>query len=74
MSLSRELYKDVVGQKIVKIRLNSYYDKELQEWIHDPVISLSNGINLWFLTQETNGNDYGTLIVINRVNQKNRQP
>ena len=43
MHLSTQIRKHVIGQKIVKIKLNRFYSQETQNWHYDPVIYLENG-------------------------------
>lgn len=59
MSLSQEIRRHVINQKIVKVKLNSYFDGDGQR-MYSPTIILSNGFRLRFVVQEDfDGGDYG---------------
>lgn len=59
----------IVGQKITGLNLNSFSDGRGGRTTN-PVITLSNGVKLYFQTQETEGSDYGTEIIVNETGMK----
>lgn len=59
MSLSQDIRKHVINQKIVRVELNSYFDDNGQR-MYNPTIVLSNGYRVSFIVQEAyDGSDYG---------------
>lgn len=64
MNYVSELKKTIVGRRIVKAEAHAFLDgRGRNSYAHQWKLTLDDGTRLAFITQETEGADYGVLIV-----------
>ncbi len=65
MTLSKNIRKNVIGKKIVKLRLNRFSTRVAgNPYSYDPVFVLEDGTRIAFVVAETETGEYGIEPVI----------